>query len=121
MITASTRVAGVVGAPVRHSLSPQIHNAWLAAAGIDGVYIAFAPPADRFAAFVQGMRGGAVRGVNVTLPFKEEALREADECSERAQLAGAANLLLFHEDGMIFAENTDGLGLMHAFETQAPG
>lgn len=114
-------VAGVVGAPVRHSLSPLIHNAWLAGAGIDGVYVPFAPEPSRFAAFVTGLRGGVVRGLNVTIPFKEEALALADQASARAKAAGAANLLIFEADGAILADNTDGLGLLAAFAEQAPG
>ena len=57
-ITAKTVVAGVAGAPVRHSLSPVMHNAWLAESGFDGVYVAFAPHQDHFKAFAQGLRGG---------------------------------------------------------------
>ena len=56
-ITARTVVAGVVGAPVRHSLSPLMHNAWLEKAGVDGVYVAFGPPQDGFRAFAEGLRG----------------------------------------------------------------
>lgn len=122
MITARTVVAGVVGQPIGHSLSPVLHNAWLTAAGIDGVYVALAPKAEGFAAFVEGQRGGgAIRGVNVTVPFKEAALAAADEASARARLAGAANLLIFETDGRIRADNTDGVGLLGAFEVQAPG
>lgn len=121
MITGRTIVAGVVGRPVGHSLSPLIHNAWLNAAGIDGVYVPFAPDAYGFERLAQGFRGGAVRGVNVTLPFKEAALRVADKVSDRARRASAANLLLFETDGRIVADNTDGLGLMGAFAAQAPG
>jgi shikimate dehydrogenase len=121
MITGATIVAGVAGAPVRHSLSPMIHNAWLAAAGLDGVYVPFGPPADGFVPFVNGLRGAAVRGLNVTLPFKEQALMAADDVSSRARLAGAANLLVFSPEGGVFADNTDGVGLLHAFRTQAPG
>lgn len=122
MITARTIVAGVVGRPIVHSLSPVLHNAWLAAAGIDGVYVALAPSAESFAAFVEGQRGGgAIRGVNVTVPYKEAALAAADEASARARLAGAANLLVFDTDGKIRADNTDGIGLLGAFEAQAPG
>jgi shikimate dehydrogenase len=120
-ITAQTVVAGVAGAPVRHSLSPLMHNAWLEASGVDGVYVAFAPHQDRFRAFAEGLRGGAVRGLNVTIPFKEQALAVADEASPLAQAAGAANLLLFHEDGRIEARNTDGEGLLGAIAAQAPG
>jgi shikimate dehydrogenase len=120
-VTAKTIVAGVAGAPVRHSLSPLIHNAWLEAAGFDGVYVAFAPHQDRFKAFAEGLRGGAIRGLNVTIPFKEQALAVADEASVLAKAAGAANLLLFHEDGRIEARNTDGEGLLQAVAIQAPG
>jgi shikimate dehydrogenase len=109
-VTAKTIVAGVAGAPVRHSLSPLMHNAWLTEAGIDGVYVAFAPHQD-----------GAVRGLNVTIPFKEQALAVADEASALARAAGAANLLLFHDDGRIEARNTDGEGLLRAIAVQAPG
>ncbi|HZZ36532.1 MAG TPA: shikimate dehydrogenase [Caulobacteraceae bacterium] len=121
MITGRTIVAGVAGSPVAHSLSPLIHNAWLSASAIDGVYVAFAPPEDRFSAFAEGLRGGAVRGLNVTVPFKEAALAIADRASKRAQRAGAANLLIFEADGAIVADNTDGVGLMAAFAAQAPG
>lgn len=120
-ITAKTVVAGVAGSPVRHSLSPLLHNAWLNAAGIDGVYVAFTPHQDGFPAFAEGLRGGAVRGLNVTIPFKEQALVVADDASDLARAAGAANLLLFHEDGKIEARNTDGEGLLQALRAQAPG
>lgn len=120
-ITGRTRVAGVVGQPVSHSLSPLIHNAWLEGAGIDGVYVAFAPDPSRFRTFVDGLRGGAFRGLNVTIPFKEEALAAADEISPRAAKAAAANLLVFEPDGRVVADNTDGLGMMGALKAQAPG
>jgi shikimate dehydrogenase len=120
-VSAKTIVAGVAGAPVRHSLSPLMHNAWLNAAGIDGVYVAFAPHQDHFKAFAQGLRGGAVKGLNVTIPFKEQALAVADDASALAKAAGAANLLLFHEDGRIEARNTDGEGMLRAIAAQAPG
>lgn len=119
-ITGATVVAGIVGAPVRHSLSPVLHNAWLDAAGIDGVYVPFSPPLDGFGRLIEGLRGGAVRGVNVTLPFKEEGLRAADRLTERAAAAGAANLLTFEADGTIIGDNTDGLGMQAAFSAQAP-
>jgi shikimate dehydrogenase len=119
-ITGATLVAGVVGRPVRHSLSPLLHNAWLAAAGIDGVYAPFSPTERAFAALVEGLRGGAIRGVNVTLPFKEAALAAADRASERARRAGAANVLVFEADGAVAADNTDGVGLVGAFGAQAP-
>jgi shikimate dehydrogenase len=119
-ITGATTVAGVVGRPVRHSMSPILHNAWLAGAGIDGVYVPFSPTAQAFPSFVAGLRGGSVRGLNVTIPFKEAALACADVASDRARLAGAANVLVFDEDGAIRADNTDGVGLIGALAVQAP-
>ncbi len=124
MISAQTLVAGVVGWPVRHSMSPLIHNHWLQAGGMDGVYVAFSPPRDGFSAFASGLRGGAISGLNVTLPFKEQALALADEAgdqaSDLARLSGAANLVLFDADGTVRVDNTDGEGLLYAFARQAP-
>ncbi|MDR3513084.1 MAG: shikimate dehydrogenase [Caulobacteraceae bacterium] len=120
-ITGATAVAGVVGRPVRHSMSPILHNAWLAATGIDGVYVPFSPTAEGFPALVAGLRGASVRGLNVTLPFKEAALAAADRASERALRAGAANVLVFEADGTVRADNTDGEGMIGAFAAQAPG
>jgi len=120
-ITGATLVAGVAGSPVRHSLSPIIHNAWIEAAGLDAVYAPFTPPAEGFRRFAEGLRGGAVRGLNVTVPFKEDALAVSDDLSERAAAAGAVNLLVFGEDGRIRGDNTDGVGLLGAFAAQAPG
>ncbi|PVM82405.1 shikimate dehydrogenase [Caulobacter endophyticus] len=119
-ITGQALVAGVCGQPIVHSMSPLLHNAWLAAAGIDGAYVPMGPAEERFEAFVNGFRGGVIRGLNVTIPFKERALACADEASDLARLAGAANLLRFREDGTIFADNTDGPGLLGAIAAQAP-
>jgi shikimate dehydrogenase len=119
-ITGVTAVAAVVGRPVTHSLSPLIHNAWLAAAGIDGVYVALSPDEKGFPSLIEGLRGGAMRGCNVTVPFKEAALALADRPSARALRAGAANLLVFGADGTVTADNTDGVGLLAALSSQAP-
>ncbi len=119
-ITGATRVAGVIGRPIAHSLSPVLHNAWLEAAGIDGVYVPLSVEEDAFPAFVEALRGGSIAGLNVTLPFKAAALAAADNAHHRAVRAHAANLLVF-EDGAIHVDNTDGLGLLAAFAEQAPG
>lgn len=120
-ITGAAIVGGVCGQPIKHSMSPVIHNAWIAAAGLDAAYVPFAPAADRFETFVDGLRGGAVRGLNVTIPFKERALAVADTASDLARMAGAANLLVFNDDGSVHADNTDGPGLLGAIAIQAPG
>lgn len=120
-LSGATRVAGVIGRPIVHSMSPILHNAWLAAAGIDGVYVPFSTEPGRFTAFAESLRGGSVAGLNVTLPFKGQALALADEATFRATSAQAANVLVFREDGTILADNTDGLGMLGAFAEQAPG
>ena len=118
-ITGATRVAGVVGHPIAHSLSPILHNAWLQAAGIDGVYVPFAVEEAGFAAFMGSLRATSLAGLNVTLPFKQAALAAADDVHPRARRAQAANLLVF-ENGKVRADNTDGLGLLAGFAEQAP-
>ena len=121
-ISGLTRVAGVAGAPVAHSLSPLIHNAWLEAADIDGVYVAFTPPADGFTAFAKGLRRR--RGAR---PQRHRAVQGRSAGAGRlapaiaARRAGAANLLIFEPDGQIRADNTDGAGLLAALAEQAPG
>lgn len=120
-ITGATMVAGIAGCPVTHSLSPVIHNAWIAAAGIDAVYVPFNVPEDGFAAFATSLRGGVIKGINVTIPFKETALDLSDLAGQLAERAGAANLLTFQPDGKIIARNTDGPGMLDAIFEQAPG
>jgi shikimate dehydrogenase len=113
--------AGVIGSPAKHSLSPLIHTAWLKAAGIEGLYDLYDIPTDDFLEVVDDLRSRGVAGLNVTLPFKEQALALASEATEVARKAGAANVLLFKDTGQIYADNTDGLGLLAAFAEQAPG
>ena len=120
-ITGKTIVAGVVGHPITHSLSPVLHNAWLQAAGIDGVYIALDVDELQFPNFVNSIRASSIRGLSVTIPFKEQALALADDAHPRARRARAANVLVFNAGGEIWADNTDGLGLIVALKDQAPG
>ncbi|WP_367142894.1 shikimate dehydrogenase, partial [Brevundimonas sp.] len=111
--------AGVAGRPIGHSLSPLIHGAWIAAAGLDADYRAFEPAdAAAFAALVAEGRAGRLRGLNVTAPFKEQALALADAFSETARACGSANLLIF-EAGRVRADSTDGVGLTAALAEQA--
>ncbi len=115
-----TLQAGVAGQPIAHSLSPLIHTAWIAAAGLDADYRAFGPTdAAGFADLVAEGRAGRLRGLNVTAPFKEQALALADTASATAQTCGSANLLIF-EGGRVRADSTDGVGLMAALAEQAP-
>jgi shikimate dehydrogenase len=101
----------VIGHPVAHSRSPDIHAAFARSLGQSIDYERIEAPLDGFAATVETFRHEGGAGANVTVPFKEEAFRLASERSPRAQSAGAANLLVL-EGGRTFADNTDGTGLV---------
>lgn len=119
-ITGAAIVAGIAGNPVAHSLSPVIHNAWLAAGDIDGAYVPFAPADGAgFEALVAAGRAGLIMGLNVTAPFKEQAFALADTATPAARLTSSANILTF-DDGRVSADSSDGVGLMRGLKEQAP-
>jgi shikimate dehydrogenase len=101
----------VIGNPIAHSKSPDIHAAFAAATGQDISYERCLAPLDRFADTVRGLVAQGYRGANVTVPFKLEASALATRLEERARLAGAVNTLRF-ENGEIVGDNTDGPGLV---------
>jgi shikimate dehydrogenase len=105
----------VVGNPVAHSKSPQIHAAFARQTGQDLEYGRLLAPLNGFRATVLGFREQGGKGVNVTLPFKLEAYALADVHSGRARDAGAANTLRF-DAGSIYGDNTDGAGLLRDIE-----
>ena len=112
---------GVCGWPVAHSRSPQMHNAALAAAGLDDWrYLRLPLPAELFDETVRALPAAGFRGVNVTIPHKHAALAVADRASEAALAIGAANTLTF-EDGAIVADNTDAPGLLAALPEPPAG
>jgi len=117
IITGSARLAGVVGWPISHSLSPLMHGSWLAELKIDGAFIPLAVRREDFARVLHGLSLSGFKGVNVTVPHKEAAFALAHRCDEEAQGAGAANLLLFGEDGSYEARNTDSIGLAASLRT----
>jgi len=102
----------VIGNPIAHSKSPALHAAFARQCGQDIRYEAILGPLDGFRASVEAFRQAGGRGMNVTVPFKVEALALADTLTERARLAQAVNTLRFDADG-IFGDNTDGIGLVH--------
>ncbi|MFN3230228.1 MAG: shikimate dehydrogenase family protein, partial [Asticcacaulis sp.] len=118
----AARVGAVLGRPIAHSLSPLIHNAWIRAMGLDAVYVPLAPHGeDGFKALIRACRGGLLCGVNVTAPYKEQALSLSDTAEAEALSAGSANLLTFDEEGRVNAQSTDGYGLTQAIREQVPG
>ena len=104
----------LVGSPVGHSLSPTIHRAALAAAGIDGTYDALEVDEDGLAAVIDRIRGGDLDGANVTMPHKQAAARLADRLDSRATRAGAVNTL-YRRDTTVWGATTDVDGVRGAF------
>lgn len=112
--------AGVVGRPIGHSLSPVIHNAWIAALELEARYERFEPADEAaFADLVAAVRAENLAGLNVTSPFKDAAVALADRASATATATGGANLLTL-ADGVVLADSTDGFGLLAALAEQAP-
>lgn len=114
-------LAGVIGWPISHSKSPVLHRAWLRRNGIDGEYIAMGVEPRDLEAAIRGLIALGFRGVNVTIPHKENVLKLATKVTDRASLIGAANTITFREDGAIFADNTDGFGFLENVRAGAPG
>ena len=103
----------VMGNPVTHSKSPVIHKQFPHQFGHNIEYTALWVDLDGFAEAVDQFRTEGGKGLNVTVPFKLEAFRLADNLSDRARLAGSVNTIRFEADGKIFGDNTDGTGLVH--------
>jgi shikimate dehydrogenase len=112
-VRGTTRVYGILGEPVSHSLSPAMQNAAFAASGVDGVYVPFPVAADDLAATMAGLFAAGVAGLNVTVPHKEAAARLCVALRPRARACGAANTLIRSAKGWV-GDNTDGAGLLAA-------
>jgi shikimate dehydrogenase len=108
-----TRVVGVIGWPVRHSLSPAMQNAALAQMGRNWIYVPFEVSPTRLAGAVEGMRALGLVGLNVTVPHKGGVAALVDELGETAQALGAVNTVHLHE-GVLYGHNTDARGFMAA-------
>ncbi|RYH10874.1 shikimate dehydrogenase [Tropicimonas sp. IMCC6043] len=113
-------LAGVIGAPVAHSLSPKLHGYWLRSYRIAGHYIPIEVTEEDLADVLRMLPRMGFVGANVTIPYKEAALVVADMVTDRAAIIGAANTLIFHEDGRIHADNTDGYGFLSNLRQNAP-
>jgi shikimate dehydrogenase len=105
----------VIGHPVSHSKSPLIHRMFAEQTGQNMSYEAIEAPLDGFANIVQRLRDEGYKGCNITVPFKHEAFKLANEHSLSAKAAHAVNTILFH-DGIILGDNTDGVGLVTDIE-----
>ena len=111
--SAATRVAGVIGAPVRHSRSPALVNAAFAAAGLDWTYVAFEVADGGAAAAVHAMRTLGLGGLSVTMPHKAAVIPALDRLSGAAALLGAVNCVAWDGSDLV-GHNTDGAGLVRS-------
>lgn len=103
----------VFGDPIAHSLSPRLHRLFAAQVGLAIDYRAILAPVETFTQQLQAFFAAGGGGANVTLPHKQQVLKLADQSSPRAQLAGAANTLYATRDAKLYADNTDGEGLVN--------
>jgi len=113
-------LAAVIGHPIAHSKSPMLHGYWLKKYGIAGHYIPMDVAPDDLETVLRNLHKMGFVGANVTIPHKTRALEIADQVTDRATLIGAANTLIFHEDGKILADNTDGYGFIQNLRQSAP-
>lgn len=119
-IDATTRVTGIIGWPVSHSLSPAMHNAAFAATGLNWIYVGFPVPPGRVSDAIRGFASVGVAGINVTIPHKQEVLACCSGVSPAVDAIGAANTLIPDGDGGFRAENTDADGFLRALDEDGP-
>lgn len=108
---ARTFLLGLIGYPLGHSRSPELHNAALSAARLNGVYLAFPTPPERLESAIAGMRALGLRGLNVTIPHKVAVIPYLDDLTEVAARVGAVNTL-FWEGNRLVGDNTDVAGFL---------
>lgn len=119
-LDARTRVTGIIGWPVAHSLSPLMHNAAFAELGLPWAYVAFPVEPGRVGEAVRGLAAAGCAGLNVTIPHKAEALAACSEVSEAARAIGAVNTLVPDGSGGFRGDNTDAAGFLRALDEAAP-
>ncbi len=112
-ISGHTRIVGVIGWPIEHSVSPAMHNAAFRALGLDWCYLPFAVPPSRIADALAGVRGLGLCGLNVTVPHKETVLHLVDDLTPEARAIGAVNTVLVAGERLV-GHNTDAAGFVRA-------
>jgi 3-dehydroquinate dehydratase/shikimate dehydrogenase len=113
-VTRRTRVYGVIGNPIGHSLSPLLHNTAFHARKFDGVFVPFL--VRNLREFLASMAGFGVAGLSVTIPHKEAILRSLDDCDPLAARIGAVNTVVVRGGGQLYGYNTDYVGVLRSLE-----
>lgn len=120
-LTGRARLAGIVGWPVAHSLSPRLHGHWLQRYGIDGAYVPLPVPPERLEQALSALPALGLAGVNLTIPHKEPAVSLVDRLSPGAERIGAVNTVVVEDDGTLSGDNTDGFGFIAALSESGVG
>ena len=108
-------IFGIIGFPVKHTLSPHFQNAAFASLGMDAVYIPFEVAPGKLKSALRSMKASGVSGINVTIPHKQAVLRMVDALSPEVKGIGAANTIVFR-NGRSKAHNTDGEGFLSSLK-----
>jgi shikimate dehydrogenase len=116
-VNGTTKILGIIGNPVRHSLSPVMQNAALRASGLNYIYVPFEVLPESLGAAVTGIKALGVAGFNVTIPFKSRIMQYLDELDDSADVAGAVNTVK-NDCGRLIGYNTDGDGLIRSFANE---
>jgi len=111
LISGTTRVCGIIGDPIGHSMSPAIHNAAFKETGIDYLYVPFRVKKEGLSKAIEGMRALNIRGLSVTIPHKVAVIPFLDELDPLAQRIGAVNTIV-NDDGVLRGYNTDATGFL---------
>lgn len=109
------KVFGIIGNPVKHSLSPILHNYWFDKYNIDANYSIIEATEKDLPTIVQKVKDGIYSGINVTLPFKQRVFNHIDKAINDAELTGSVNTIFMDKDKNIIGENTDVFGLQAAY------
>lgn len=112
-ITGNTKLTALLGSPVSHSISPQMHNESFRLLGLDYVYLAFDVTPEHLQEVVTGLKAAGICGFNLTMPLKVHILPYLDELTPAARLAGAVNTVIAR-DGRLIGHTTDGAGYMQS-------
>lgn len=113
-INPHTKLLGLIGDPVSHSLSPKLHNYVIKKLGLNYRYLAFSVNSGDLSSATSGARALGVKGLNVTVPHKVSVVREVDELTEAGEATSAVNTLIFKENDLLIGDNTDWLGFIDA-------
>lgn len=113
-----TRLAAVVAKPIKHSISPFIHNLSFEKTGINGVYLAWEISEKDLAATMDNIKRYDMFGINLSMPYKQAVFPYLDQLTESAQLIGAVNTVI-HKEGQLIGHNTDGIGFFKSLIKQA--